>query len=334
MAAQAAGSIRPTESYVRPHAGTGMAMAALSTVLFAVVSVAVFDLFSHHSTLELTFRMNLAGFVIFMVIGWWRKALHPRGRLGTLLLLGSCVVAATVLYNVSLARLGPGPSATFAFIMVPTVLIWTRVKQSIPVPLRAWAAAGIVCLGVSLATETWTWERADPIGIAAGVGSAVFMGGYLLLVDRLGGLPPVTVGVWMRVSAAMLILPISGIGPIDLPFSKWLVLGLAAAASAAGILLEIAAVARAGPGTVGTVLTAQPVVSSAVAWLVLGESLTWMQTAGIAVVVLGGLTLHGRPKLRSRSQSNSRRPSSEGRGSGNNMRVGKEAVDDLHRRSS
>lgn len=273
-------------------------MAAISTVLFAVVSVCVFDLFSHHTTLEMTFRMNLAGFAIFMVIGWWRKALHPRGRMGTLLLLGVCVVAATVLYYVSLSRLGPGPSATFAFIMVPTVLIWTQVKQSVPVPFRAWAAAGIVFLGVSLATETWTWERADPIGIAAGIGSAVFMGGYLLLVDRLGGLSPITIGVWFRASAAVLILPISGIGPFDLPFSKWLVLGIAAAASAAGILLEIASVARAGPGTVGTVLTAQPVVSSAVAWLVLGESLTWMQTVGIAVVVLGGLTLHGRPKVR------------------------------------
>ncbi len=271
-------------------------MAAISTVMFALVSVAVFDLFSHHTTLEMTFRMNLAGFVIFWGIGWWRKAWHPRGHLGTLVLLGVCVVAATVMYYVSLSRLGPGPSATFAFIMVPTVLIWTQMKQNVPVPVRAWVAAGIVCLGVSLATEAWSWERADPIGIAAGIGSAVCMGGYLLLVDRLRSISPVTVGVWMRASAAVLILPISGIGPIDLPFSKWLVLGFAAAASAVGILLEIAAVARAGPGTVGTVLTAQPVMSSGVAWLVLGVSLSGMQIVGIAVVVMGGLTLHRRPK--------------------------------------
>ena len=276
-------------------------MAAISTVLFALVSVCVFDLFSHHTTLELTFRMNLAGFVIFMVIGWWRKALHPRGRLGTLFALGVCVVAATVTYYVSLARLGPGPSATFAFIMVPTVLIWTQLKQGIAVPRRAWAAAAIVCLGVSLATETWTWERADPLGIAAGIASAACMGGYLLLVDRLSGLSPVTIGVWFRVTAAVLILPISGIGPIDLPFSKWVVLGLAASASAVGILLEVAAVASSGPGTVGTVLTAQPVVSSAVAWVVLGESLTWMQIVGIGVVVLGGVTLHHRRRRRSPS---------------------------------
>ncbi len=280
-------------------------MAAISTVLFAVVSVAVFDLFSHHSALELTFRMNLAGFVIFLVIGWWRKALHPRGHLRTLVLLGVCVVAATVMYYVSLSRLGPGPSATFAFIMVPTVLIWTRMKQGVPVPGRAWAAAGIVCLGVSLATQTWTWERADPIGIAGGFGSAACMGAYLLLVDRLRGLSPVTVGVWFRLSAAMLVLPLSGIGPIDLPVSKWLALGVAAAASAVGILLEIASVGSAGPGTVGTVLTAQPVVSSAVAWVALGESLTWMQIAGIAVVALGGLTLHGRPRLKAPSQEGS-----------------------------
>ena len=273
-------------------------MAAVSTVLFALVSVAVFDLFSHHTALELTFRMNLAGFLIFLVIGWLRKALHPKGQLGTLFLLGVCVVAATVLYYVSLSRLGPGPSATFAFLMVPTVLIWTQAKQNVPVPLRAWAAAAIVFLGVSLATETWTWERADPIGIVTGIGSAVCMGGYLLLVDRLGGLSPVTIGVWFRVSAAVLILPMSGIGPIDLPLSKWLVLGFAALASATGILLEIASVSRAGPGTVGTVLTAQPVVSSAVAWALLGESLSGMQIAGIAVVMMGGLVLHNRREQR------------------------------------
>ncbi|MXY74706.1 MAG: EamA family transporter [Acidimicrobiia bacterium] len=296
--AQATGSIQPTDSYVRPHAARGLVLAGVSTVLFAVVSVAIFDLFSHHNALELTFRMNLAGFVIFLIIGWWRKALHPRGQLRTLLLLGVCVVAATVMYYVSLSRLGPGPSATFAFVMVPTVLIWTQIKQGIPVPGRAWAAAGIVCLGVSLATQTWTWERADPIGIVAGFGSAACMGGYLLLVDRLRALSPVTVGVWFRLSAALMVLPLSGIGPTDLPLSKWLVLGIAAAASAVGILLEIASVGSAGPGTVGTVLTAQPVVSSAVAWVALGESLTWMQIVGIGVVMLGGLTLHGRPRLK------------------------------------
>lgn len=269
-------------------------MAAISTVMFALVSVAVFDLLSHHTALEMTFRMNVAGFVIFLAIGWWRKALRPQGRLGTLCLLGACVVAATVCYYVSLSRLGPGPSATFAFLMVPTVLIWTQVKQKVSVPMRAWTALGIVCLGVSLATETWTWERADPVGIAGGIGSAAFMGGYLLLVDRCGGLAPVTVGVWMRISAAVLVLPISGIGPVDLPFSTWLVLAFAAAASAVGILLEIAAVSRAGPGTVGTVLTAQPVVSSAVAWLVLGQTLRGMQIVGIGVVVIAGLTLNYR----------------------------------------
>ena len=159
--------------------------------------------------------------------------------------------------------------------------------------------------GCLLATQTWTWERADPIGIAGGFGSAACMGGYLLLVDRLKGLSPVTVGVWFRLSAAMLVLPLSGIGPIDLPVSKWVALGVAAAASAVGILLEIASVASAGPGTVGTVLTAQPVVSSAVAWVALGESLTWMQIAGIGVVALGGLTLHGRPRLKAPSQEGS-----------------------------
>ena len=274
-------------------------MAVLSTLLFAVVSVAVFDLFSHHTTLEMAFRMNLAGLVIFMVVGWWRKALHPRGRMGTLLLLGGCVAAATVLYYVTLSRLGPGPAATFQFIIVPSVLIWTQVKQRIPVPVTAWAAAVIVFLGVSLATETWKWERADPVGITAGIAAAGFMGGYLLLVDRLGSLSPVTAAVWMRGVGAVLIFPIAGIGPIDLPFSKWWVLGFAAAASAAAILLEIGSVSRAGPGTVGTILTTQPVMASVVAWLALGQNLSWMQTVGIGVVVVGGLTLHYRPKLNS-----------------------------------
>ena len=274
-------------------------MAVLSTLLFAMVSVAVFDLFSHHTTLEMAFRMNLAGLAIFMVVGWWRKALHPRGRMGTLLLLGGCVAAATVLYYVALSRLGPGPAATFQFIIVPTVLIWTQVKQRIPVPFTAWAAAGIVLLGVSLANETWTWERADPVGITAGITAAGFMGGYLLLVDRLGSLSPVTAAVWMRGVGAVLIFPIAGIGPIDLPFSKWWLLGFAAAASAVAILLEIVSVSRAGPGTVGTILTAQPVMASVMAWLVLGQNLSWMQIAGVGVVVVGGLMLHYRQKLKS-----------------------------------
>jgi len=50
-------------------------MAAVSTVLFAVVSVAIFDLFSHHNALELTFRMNLAGFLIVLGYFLWGDAL-------------------------------------------------------------------------------------------------------------------------------------------------------------------------------------------------------------------------------------------------------------------
>ena len=272
-------------------------MAIMSTLLFTMVSLAVFDLFSHHTVLEMALRQNLAGLAIFAVIGWWRKALHPRGRMGTLLLLGGCTAAATVLFFVTLSRLGPGPAAAFQFIIVPAVLIWTQVKERIPVPFRAWAAAGIVFLGVSLATEAWIWERADLVGITAGIAASGFMGGYLLLVDRLGNLSPLITAVWMRGVGAVLIFPIAGIGPIDLPFSKWWVLGFAVAASAAAILLEIASVSRAGPGTVGTILTAQPVMASVAAWLLLGQHLTWMQTAGIAVVVVGGLTLHYRPKL-------------------------------------
>ena len=116
--------------------------------------------------------------------------------------------------------------------------------------------------GVVLVTEAWVWESADLVGIGAGLVAAVCLGGYLLLTDRMGGLPPLLITTWGRFVGALTIFPLVGIGPMNLPASHWWLLGFAALAGTVAVFLEAAAVHRAGPGPVGTVLVAQPALAA------------------------------------------------------------------------
>ena len=71
-------------------------------------------------------------------------------------------------------------------------------------------------LGISLVVEAWVWERVDVIGITAGVGAAMFLAVYLLLVDHLGmHLPPLTICTYPMGIAA---LPLVALGPVGVPW--------------------------------------------------------------------------------------------------------------------
>ena len=138
--------------------------------------------------------------------------------------------------------------------------------------------------------DAWIWERVDPIGIGAGVGAALFLAIYLLVIDHLGGdLHPLTIAAYPMGMAALLLMPLARWGPMDLPASKWWwLLALGVLGTALPALLEVAAVRYAGPGPVGMIILTQPVFGAVSAWFLLGQTLTALQIIGIAVSLAGG----------------------------------------------
>ena len=278
-------------SYVRPQARRGTLLAVVAVLLFGYFAAVVIDLLDYHTSIELAQRHLMIAGVVLVAAAARKGRLHPRGRLRTLIAMGGGMAVMPPLFFTALERLGAGPAITLQFVAVLAVMVWTQVVGGVRVPAIAWLAGLVTMLGISLVVEAWSWEGVDLIGIASGVGAAVFLAVYLLLVDHLGGhLPPLTISTYPMGVAALLLLPVAGLGSTDLPVSKWWwLLALGVLGTALPVLLEVIAVRHAGPGPVGMIILTQPVVGSVAAWFLLGQVLSGAQIFGIAVSLAGVL---------------------------------------------
>ncbi len=282
---------KPGLTFVRPEARRGTLLAIVVVLLFGYFAVVVIDLLEYHRSIELAQRHQLIAGLVLLVAALRKGRLHPRGRLGVLVVTGGSMAVMAMLFFTALERLGAGPAMTLQFVAVLAVMVWAQVVRGIRAPLVAWLAGLVTMLGISMVVEAWAWEQVDLIGIASGVGSALFLAAYFLLVDHLAEqLPPLTIATYALGIAALFLTPGAGLGPLDLPIPKWWwLLALGVAGTAIPMLMEVIAIRLAGPGPVGMILLTQPVVGGVAAWVMLGQSLSAVQILGIAISLAGVL---------------------------------------------
>jgi len=131
------------------------------------------------------------------------------------------------------------------------------------------------------------------LGDILGVVTAMFYGAYQLTVTRARSRASTSVIMaWSGLVTAVVLLPLAlGSGEQLFPHSAagWAKLvGLALISQVAGQSLIAYAMAHL-PATFSSVgLLAQPVIAAALAWVLLGETLGWIEIAG-AIVVLAGI---------------------------------------------
>ena len=276
---------QPGAGASRPLARRGTLLAVGAVVLFGYFAVVAIDVLEYHTSMELTFRNSLISGTVLGIAAARRGALRPGGRLGILAAMGGCVAVMAILFFTALERLGAGPTITLQFVTVLVVMVWTQTVRGIRMPPVAWVAGLVTMLGISLVVKAWSWESVDLLGTVTGVGSAVFLAAYLLLADRVAeDLAPLTISAYAMGIAALLVLPLSGLGPLDLSASRWwtlVVLGVVG--TALPVVLEVAAIRDAGPGPVGMIILTQPVVGSVAAWFLVGQVLSPVQIVGIGV---------------------------------------------------
>ena len=133
------------------------------------------------------------------------------------------------------------------------------------------------------------------LGDLLGVVTAMFYGAYQLTVTRARSRAATAVIMaWSGLVTAAALLPLAlGSGEQPFPHSAagWAKLvGLALISQVAGQSLIAYAMAHL-PATFSSVgLLAQPVIAAALAWILLGETLGWIEIAG-AIVVLAGIRI-------------------------------------------
>ena len=266
----------------------GDLLALSSALLFGVSGTVAADAFVSFTPTQIAqFRSVVATFVL----GWIahrRCQVSTGGHLGVLSLLGLFLAAVSINFYWAIERLGVGPGVTIQFLGPSIVLIWMRAVQRRRVPFSAWVAALTALAGTGMITRAWEYQSLDPVGVAAGLGAAISLAGYLISGEYLGRrLPGLTVGAYGFAISALILLVAA---PIDLPSAGlvgWSQLGwIAIGGTVLPFMMSLNALRVADPGRVGVLQSIEPAVGAGSAWIVLGQVLTGVQMLGGLVVVV------------------------------------------------
>ncbi|WP_051472293.1 EamA family transporter [Patulibacter minatonensis] len=166
---------------------------------------------------------------------------------------------------------------------------------------RAWA--GLAALGVLALTRPWSADGADPLGVLFLLVAAACWAAYIPLGGRaargLPGLQPVALA--MGVGALVPLVPGLVEGGADLLLPHVLLLGLVAAVAGSAVpyALEQLALRRVAPGVFGVLMALEPGVAALAGLVLLGQDLSALTLAGLALVVVAGVGVTRAPSVAS-----------------------------------
>ncbi len=237
----------------------------------------------------LSLRFSAAA-VLLLVLARLRREALPRGRqLVMLFLLGAVgYVVESLCYFVALTRISAGLTALLLYLYPALVVVLTAFLTRRRPPTRASACVAVATVGTALTIGPvhggqWT-------GVLLGLASALSYGIYIVVSSRqAAGIGPFATAAVVMGGAAVVYDAGALATRAAVPHrgSAWLAL---AAVALVGTVLAVsaffAALERLGPADTAVISTFEPVVSVAVAALALGESLSAVQLAGGALVLL------------------------------------------------
>nr|WP_321443879.1 EamA family transporter [uncultured Cohaesibacter sp.] len=221
------------------------------------------------------------------------RSLPPRAWLGRTFLLGSFNFSLFwVLLFVAAYRLPGGVAATLGALQAMIVIVMARWWLGTPIKAASVAAAATGVLGVALLL-IGPDAKLDPIGVVAGIGGAASMAAGTVLSRKWQ--PPVSAlsfTAWQLTAGGLILTPLAFIFEPALPtltltnIAGFVWLGLIGAALTYAIWFR--GVARIEPGTVSMLGMMSPLTAVLLGWVLLGQSLSLMQTLG-AVIILSSV---------------------------------------------
>jgi drug/metabolite transporter (DMT)-like permease len=220
--------------------------------------------------------------------------------------------AVPALYFSAIARLPVGIALLLQYTAPLMVALWVRFGQRQPVRRRLWVGLALSLLGLALVAQAFGGGlRLDPLGVTfALTAAALFAMFYLLGASAVARREALTLTFWGFAVAALAGLairpiwafPFTVLGGDQRGWPVWsLALYLVVGGSIVAYGLVNAALAHLPPTSVGIIAMIEPVVASAVAWVVLDERLGAGQLIGGGLVLVGvALAETARPTVRAR----------------------------------
>lgn len=239
----------------------------------------------------LAWRFLTAGLLLLAGLAATGRARLGLRAVATCYLLGLVGYAAqTWLFFTGIARTGAGTGAVLLYLYPSCVVLlawWFHGDR--PGAARL-TALGLALVGCTVLTAGGTLLRAEPLGVAAGVGTAVLYALYLtasgLLLRDVGALPA---AAWVSLGAgsafALLAWAEGSHTPPPTVGRVAFVIVLALAGTILPIVTLFAAIARIGVTRVALLSTVEPVLTILLAMGVLGERFGPWQALGAALVL-------------------------------------------------
>jgi len=236
-----------------------------------------------------TVRSGCAVLLLYALLRLRREAVLPLPRaFGPTIVLGMLIAAQTVCIQIAVALI-PVTLAILVFYVYPFV---TAAAASLLGDERFTArlAVALVVAFVGLALVLGVEPQpVSPWGVLAALGAALSFAGAVVLTPHLapGMSAPRRTFYMLATTAAIFVAASAATQAFHWPASGagWFGLAGLALGYAAGIIGLFLLLPRLGAVQTSVVLNLEPVVVAAIAWAVLGESLTALQILGAIVVV-------------------------------------------------
>ena len=278
----------------------GIALALTSAASFGVMPVLTKVVYDDGADPVgvLAVRFALAA-VVLQVLARARREPRPPGRTLALLvgLGGIGYVGQALCYFYALERISAGLTALLLYVYPALVVVLGAVVlRDRPRPLAVGCVA-VATLGTALTIGPVAGGQVS--GVLLGLAAALVYAVYILVSSRVSGVGPFATSAWVLTASAVVMGVLAAATGPRLPSSgaAWLALvGVALVGTVLAVTTFFAALALLGPSDTAVVSTVEPVVSIAVAGLVLGERLETLQLAGGVVVLLAvGVLARTRP---------------------------------------
>jgi drug/metabolite transporter (DMT)-like permease len=245
-------------------------------------------------------RTVVAGLPLLAYLALRRRDLLIPGRrtVGPIVLFGLGLVAINWASYTAIDLLPVGVALSLQYTAPVLVLVGVALVARRSPAAFVWVAGLLTLIGATLVSGAYNGLRdLDGLGVAAGVGSAISFGVYLLSAEAAGrrGAHPAMVLVGGFAVASLVwgvLLPWWG-WPVDRlaePGIALRVLGVGLVGTLFPFLLVVNALRRLPAAVAGIAATTEPVFAAGLAWLLLGQSLAAPQLVGGGLVV-GGVML-------------------------------------------
>ncbi len=296
----------PVRHPVIAHTGRGIALILLASLLFGSSgAIGKPAMLAGMSPVQVAAaRIGLSALVLLIGVALFRPTLL-RVRRGEWRLLAGYgllgVAGVQLFYFVAAARIPVGVAILLEFTSPVLIALWVRFVRGIRLPRAMWAGIGLAMTGLALVAQVWDGLRLDAVGLLAGMLAAVCSAAYFLLGEHgVSTRHPLGMVTWGMVIGALAVCAIAPpwTWPVDVlsgsaAFGPWqppvwaLLVALTLISTVLAYLAGITAL-RHLPASVASVLgLCEPLVATALAWALLGESLAILQLIGAGVLLTG-----------------------------------------------